>query len=45
MIKSGWATTYTQTGAEYGDWGKEEFLRLEAEAKSVHHPFLDVTLT
>ena len=33
MIKSGWATTYLQAGAEYGSAGKEEFLRYETAAK------------
>lgn len=35
MLKSGWVTTYEQAGAEYGHWGKDEFLRVEAEAKLV----------
>jgi hypothetical protein len=35
MLRAGWVTTYEQAGAEYGQWGKDEFLRLEAEAKSV----------
>lgn len=33
MLKAGWATIYEQAGAEYGKWGKDEFLRIEAEAK------------
>ena len=33
MLRAGWATTYEQAGAEYGKWGKDEFLRIEAEAK------------
>lgn len=33
MLKAGWVTTYEQAGAEYGSWGKEEFLRVESEAK------------
>jgi endonuclease YncB( thermonuclease family) len=33
MLRSGWATTYGQAGAEYGKWGKDEFLRMEAMAK------------
>lgn len=33
MLRAGWATTYEQTGAEYGSWGKDEFLRIENEAK------------
>ncbi|KAJ7116344.1 nuclease [Mycena epipterygia] len=34
MLRSGWVTTYEQAGAEYGKWGKEEFLRVENEAKA-----------
>ncbi|KIM89888.1 hypothetical protein PILCRDRAFT_53296, partial [Piloderma croceum F 1598] len=34
MLKAGWVTTYEQAGAEYGEWGKDEFLRIEAEAKA-----------
>ncbi|KAG6872685.1 hypothetical protein C0995_007663 [Termitomyces sp. Mi166 len=34
MLRAGWATTYEQTGAEYGKVGKDEFLRVEAEAKA-----------
>jgi len=34
MLKAGWVTTYEQAGAEYGQWGKDEFLRIEAEAKA-----------
>lgn len=33
MLRAGWATTYEQSGAEYGKWGKVEFLRIESEAK------------
>ncbi|KAF8917898.1 hypothetical protein CPB85DRAFT_1214547 [Mucidula mucida] len=33
MLKAGWVTTYEQAGAEYGNWGKEEYLRVEMEAK------------
>lgn len=33
MLKAGWATTYEQTGAEYGKHGKGVFLRTEAKAK------------
>jgi endonuclease YncB( thermonuclease family) len=33
MLKAGWVTTYEQSGAEYGERGKGEFLRFEAEAK------------
>ncbi len=35
MLRAGWATTYEQSGAEYGKWGKETFLEAEAEAKCV----------
>ncbi|KAJ4480981.1 hypothetical protein J3R30DRAFT_3462874 [Lentinula aciculospora] len=35
MLKSGWATTYEQTGAEYGQWGKEAFLQAETRAKTL----------
>ncbi len=35
MLKAGWVTTYEQAGAEYGNWGKEEYLRVEMEAKCV----------
>jgi len=40
MLRAGWATTYEQAGAEYGDidgkgkGGKDEFLRVEARAKA-----------
>ncbi|PBK96916.1 nuclease [Armillaria gallica] len=34
MLKDGWVTTYLQSGAEYGKWGKDEFMRVEAEAKA-----------
>ncbi|KAK7032896.1 putative endonuclease LCL3 [Favolaschia claudopus] len=34
MLRAGWVTTYEQAGAEYGKWGKEEFLRVENEAKA-----------
>ncbi|KIK57480.1 hypothetical protein GYMLUDRAFT_46065 [Collybiopsis luxurians FD-317 M1] len=33
MLRAGCATVYEQSGAEYGSWGKEEFLKAEAEAK------------
>jgi hypothetical protein len=35
MIRAGWATTYLQSGAEYGRLGKEKFLAMEAQAKRV----------
>ncbi|KAJ7600785.1 hypothetical protein C8J56DRAFT_911288 [Mycena floridula] len=34
MLKAGWVTTYEQSGAEYGKWGKEHFLKLEMQAKA-----------
>ncbi|KII90188.1 hypothetical protein PLICRDRAFT_108674 [Plicaturopsis crispa FD-325 SS-3] len=34
MLRAGWVTTYEQAGAEYGRWGKDEFLRIEGEAKA-----------
>ncbi|KJA22628.1 hypothetical protein HYPSUDRAFT_138887 [Hypholoma sublateritium FD-334 SS-4] len=34
MLKAGWAVTYEQAGAEYGQLGKEGYLRLEAQAKA-----------
>jgi len=33
MLRAGWVETYEQSGAEYGKWGKDEFLRLQAEAQ------------
>lgn len=33
MIRAGWATTYLQAGAEYGNIGKDGFLGAEAQAK------------
>ena len=35
MLRAGWVTTYEQAGASYGTEGKDEFLRIEAEAKYV----------
>jgi hypothetical protein len=37
MLRAGWVTIYEQSGAEYGKWGKDEFLRIEAEAKYVQY--------
>ncbi|KAL4063066.1 hypothetical protein V8B97DRAFT_2026509 [Scleroderma yunnanense] len=34
MLRSGMVTTYEQAGAEYGPWSREEFLRVEAEARA-----------
>ncbi|OCH90073.1 nuclease [Obba rivulosa] len=33
MLRAGWVEVYEQSGAEYGKWGKDEFLRLQAEAQ------------
>jgi len=33
MLRAGTSTTYEQAGAEYGKYGKDEFLRVEAEAR------------
>lgn len=33
MLRAGWAVTYEQAGAEYGDAGKDEHLRIQAEAQ------------
>ena len=33
MLRAGMATTYTESGAEYGPWGREQFLRVEEEAR------------
>ncbi|KAF8524330.1 hypothetical protein BU17DRAFT_35306, partial [Hysterangium stoloniferum] len=34
MLSAGYATTYEQSGAEYGRWGKEEFLKYEEVARN-----------
>ncbi|KAK7032442.1 putative endonuclease lcl3 [Paramarasmius palmivorus] len=34
MLREGMAGVYEQAGAQYGPGGKEEFLRIEAEAKA-----------
>ncbi|KZW03691.1 nuclease [Exidia glandulosa HHB12029] len=34
MLKAGWATTYQQAGAEYGERTMEQFQLVEAEAKA-----------
>ncbi|KAF6749570.1 nuclease [Ephemerocybe angulata] len=34
MLKAGWATVYSQSGAEYGAIGEEEFKRQESKAKA-----------
>lgn len=33
MCRAGYAEVYTQQGAQYGDYGLEEFQRLEQEAQ------------
>lgn len=38
MLHAGWATTYTKTGADYGDYGLAEFQRIEKEAQCVPPP-------
>ncbi|OBZ74521.1 putative endonuclease LCL3 [Grifola frondosa] len=34
MLRAGWVEVYEQAGAEYGRWGKDEFLRIQAEAQA-----------
>lgn len=34
MLRAGTVTTYRQAGAEYGPWGQETFLRIEAKART-----------
>ncbi|KAG2133784.1 SNase-domain-containing protein [Suillus bovinus] len=34
MIRAGTGLTYVQAGAEYGKYGKDEFLRVEAESRA-----------
>ncbi|KAF8588123.1 SNase-domain-containing protein [Ramaria rubella] len=34
MLSAGYATTYEQSGAEYGRWGKEQFLQYEEAARA-----------
>lgn len=50
MLRAGWVETYEQAGAEYGKWGKDEFLRIQAEAQYVelslpHHSELPMSFT
>lgn len=33
MLRAGIATTYQESGAEHGPWGREQFMRIEAEAR------------
>jgi hypothetical protein len=35
MLRAGVACVDTKEGAEYGKWGKEKFLKLEAQAQCV----------
>jgi len=35
MLRAGVGTTYEQAGAEYGKYGKDEFVKVEAEARYV----------
>jgi hypothetical protein len=35
LLRAGLAVTYQEAGACYGDFGKEEFLRVEEQAKFV----------
>ena len=35
MLRAGWATTYAQAGAQYGDRTKEQFIAIEEAAKCV----------
>jgi len=34
MLRAGTATTYEESGAEYGPWGRDKFLRVEEEARA-----------
>ncbi|KAF8550886.1 staphylococcal nuclease, partial [Imleria badia] len=34
MLRAGTATTYEASGAEYGPWGRDTFLRVEEEARA-----------
>lgn len=36
MLKEGMAVVYKAGGAEYGPWGLDEMLKVEAEARLVH---------
>ena len=39
MVRAGWGSVYTQSGAVYGDWEKEVYLAAEAEAQCVFSSF------
>ena len=43
MLRAGWATTYLQSGAEFGQLGKEKFLAMEAQAKRVKLELLSLS--
>lgn len=34
LLKAGWGTIYEQAGAEYAKGRKDEYIRIEAEAKA-----------
>ncbi|KAF8439812.1 hypothetical protein L210DRAFT_3630726 [Boletus edulis BED1] len=34
MLRAGTATTYEESGAEYGPWGRDKYLRVEEEART-----------
>jgi len=34
MLKAGWAIVYEQAGAQYGELGKESYLKVERKAKA-----------
>ena len=44
MIRAGWGTTYVQSGAEYGSVGKDEYIRVEEQAKLDDLPFAYLAL-
>lgn len=41
MLRAGTATTYEASGAEYGPWGRDTFLRVEEEARWVVSSLLE----
>ncbi|KAJ8090430.1 putative endonuclease lcl3 [Marasmius tenuissimus] len=45
MLRAGWATVYEQARAQYGPEGKEEFLRVEQEAKNARRGMWQKGLT
>jgi endonuclease YncB( thermonuclease family) len=38
MLRAGHGTVYAQAGAEYGAWGKDKFLAVEAQARCAPRP-------